>query len=373
MKIKELKHIRIALCFCAICSLCVSAQYFPEYTYQQNLEDFEYALNQLENSYSGFDIYVNDFNRMEYDSIVSSLRNDIITKNRPGWDASNELYSWFDDAHLGLVLPYVLATKYSSERRKYHDYGIEPYEPALMAKEVNPKTYLIRIPEFDNEVVTPEWIDSIINIFDRGKYSNLIIDLRGNSGGDERLWHPLLSVIYEHNGTVKSVEFKKSDDNVAFLETIVEDFPEARMILDKIADNPTLVNIPLKDTDDLQVEVPPYSGNKPANVAFIIDGNVASAAEGFLLQAKAVSDNVIIYGRDNTSGTADCASVRDNSILPNSGIYISIPTTRTCGLPQTGIDRTGIAPDRIITINYPTSLTDNIDEWVKFIATDMAN
>ena len=66
MKIKELKHIRIALCFCAICSLCVSAQYFPEYTYQQNLEDFEYALNQLENNYSGFDIYVNDFNRMEY-------------------------------------------------------------------------------------------------------------------------------------------------------------------------------------------------------------------------------------------------------------------------------------------------------------------
>ncbi|MCM1138771.1 MAG: S41 family peptidase [Muribaculum sp.] len=368
-----MKHLRIVFLFCAICSLCVSAQYFPEYTNQQNLEDFEYALNQLENSYSGFDIYVNDTNRTEYDSLVSSLRNDIITTNRPGWDASNELYSWFDDAHLGLVLPYVLATKYSSERRKFHDYGIDPYEPALMANEVNQETYLIRIPEFDNEIVTPEWVDSIIYVFDNGKYSNLIIDLRGNSGGDERLWHPLLAVIYEHNGTVKSVEFKKSDDNVAFLKAIAEEFPEAQMILDKIADNPTWTYIPLTDTDDYQIEVLPYSGHKPEHVAFVIDGNVASAAEGFLLQAKAVSDNVIIYGRDNTSGTVDCASVRDNSTLPNSGISISIPTTRTCGLPQTGIDRTGIAPDRTITINYPTSLTDNIDEWVKFITYDMAN
>ncbi len=365
------KHF-ITLSLCALSTLSVKGQSNPNFSPKQNLEDFEYALKQLEQSYSGFDIYVNDITKFEYDSLVYSLRNEIITCNRPGWDASNQLYSWFDDSHLGLVLPYEHAIKYSSDRRKYHNYPeIRPYAPALVACEVDPDSYLIRIPEFDGEAVTHEWIDSVINVFDQGTYPNLIIDLRGNEGGDERLWDPLLSVIFEHSGTVKSVEFKKSDENIAFLESIKEDFPEAHIILEKIAESPDLTYVPLTETDDYHIEVLPYSGHKPQKVAFIIDANVASAAEGLLIQAKAVKDNVIIYGQDSTSGTLDCASVRVDCALPNSRIALSIPISRTCGLPQSGIDKTGILPDKIIPISYPKTLTTNVDEWVQYIATDL--
>ena len=99
------KHF-ITLSLCALSTLSVKGQSNPNFSPKQNLEDFEYALKQLEQSYSGFDIYVNDITKFEYDSLVYSLRNEIITCNRPGCDASNQLYSWFDDSHLGLVLPY---------------------------------------------------------------------------------------------------------------------------------------------------------------------------------------------------------------------------------------------------------------------------
>ena len=40
-------------------------------------------------------------------------------------------------------------------------------------------------------------------------------------------------------------------------------------------------------------------------------------------------------------------------------------------LPDRGIDKTGIAPDVRLDLPYPTELTDNIDEWVLWIAQDL--
>ena len=54
--------------------------------------------------------------------------------------------------------------------------------------------------------------------------------------------------------------------------------------------------------------------------------------------------------------------------LPKTGYKFSLPLTCSMGLPQTGIDTTGIVPDVTIPLNYPTSLTDNVDEWVYWVA-----
>ena len=40
-------------------------------------------------------------------------------------------------------------------------------------------------------------------------------------------------------------------------------------------------------------------------------------------------------------------------------------------LPDHGIDKTGIAPDVRMDIPYPTKLTDNVDEWVLWVAEDL--
>lgn len=356
------------LMFLTASSESLYAQKINRLSVSQNLEDFEFALKELENSYAGFDTYVNDATREEFDSIVSALRLQINIENRAGYDAALFLYSWFDDGHLGLDLgSYRETGKYMSDRRKYHPYEmIQPYLPQPTAMPVSSGTYLIRLPEFDEETVSPEWLASAIHGFDSSDCENLIIDVRDNGGGDERIWHPLLGLLYDHPGTTKSVEFRMSDSNIAFLKQLEDEFPEAKMILEKYSrtHEPYIL---LTNNEDIDISVPEYNGKKPVKVAFVIDANNGSATEELLIQAKAISDRVSIYGKENTGGCLDCSSVRE-SFLPNSGFPLSIPTARSCRLPDHGIDKTGIAPDVIIPIDYPSSLTDNNDEWVNWIA-----
>lgn len=187
-------------------------------TVDQNIEDFNFALKELETSYAGFDTYVNDATRQEYDSIVSSLRYEVELTGRPGYDAALYLYSWFDDGHLGLDMGNYRETyKYMSDRRKFHPYQmINPYSPEPIAKPVTSKTFLMRLPDFDGETVSVEWVKKAIGDFNTSSCENLIIDVRYNGGGDERIWHPLLPLLYDHSGTTKSVEFRMSDNNIKF-------------------------------------------------------------------------------------------------------------------------------------------------------------
>ena len=339
----------------------------------QHIEDFDFAVKELETSYAGFNNKVNDATRPEYDSIVSTLRLQVKTMKRTGSDAALYLYSWFDDGHLGMDMgSYRETEKYMSDRRKFNPYKmIQPYSPEPTAKPVTTKTYLIRLPEFDEKTVSTEWVGNAIRDFNASDCVNLIIDLRFNGGGDERIWHQLLPLLYDHVGTTKSVEFRMSDNNIEYLKQAAAEFSEAQMILDKY--NKTHQEyILLTDKEDIEIEVSKYYGKKPCRIVFIIDANNGSATEEFLIQAKAISNRASIFGKENTGGCLDYSSVRE-SVLPNSGYPIFIPTARSCRLPDNGIDKTGIAPDVIIPIDYPDSLTDNIDNWTLWIANELEN
>ena len=101
--------------------------------------------------------------------------------------------------------------------------------------------------------------------------------------------------------------------------------------------------------------------------ALIIDNRVASSGEALVECLKATSNRTTVYGRDNTEGCLDFANCNQVP-MPNSGIDISVPMSRRVGLPETGIDATGIAPDVRIPLPLPARLTDNIDEWVIWVA-----
>ena len=101
--------------------------------------------------------------------------------------------------------------------------------------------------------------------------------------------------------------------------------------------------------------------------AVVIDNKVGSSAEGLLLALDAYSDRVTIYGRDNSSGCLDYANVCFVK-LNHCGYIFQMPMSRKCGLPEGGIDATGIAPDVRIPLPLPAKLTDNVDEWVIWVA-----
>lgn len=353
-------------------SLNLLAQSKNELTVKQNLEDFDFALQELESSYSGFDVYVNESTRQEYDSLVSNLRYQIELQNRPGYDAALYLYSWFCDGHLGIDMgDYHLSEQYTNNRKKFNRYTIiDQYMPEPLATKATEHTYLIRMPDFDEEIISFEWVENAIQGFQNSTCENLIIDVRGNGGGDERLWHPILPLLYDHSGNIKNVEFRMSERNIEYLELVAPEFPEAQMLLDKYNSFHNQY-VPLADGEDILIEIPLYLGKKPKRAAIIIDANCASATEGLLLQIKASSDKALIYGKDNTMGCLDCSSVRETSILPNSKFPLLIPTARTCQMSNMGIDKTGIEPDVIIPINYPKAITDNVDEWTIWISEEL--
>ena len=89
-----------------------------------------------------------------------------------------------------------------------------------------------------------------------------------------------------------------------------------------------------------------------------------------VLTLRACSSRTTVYGRDNTMGCLDYSNCRTVN-LPQSGITLSVPMTRTCRLPDRGIDQTGIAPDVRIPLPLPNELTDNVDEWTQWVAADL--
>jgi Peptidase family S41. len=121
--------------------------------------------------------------------------------------------------------------------------------------------------------------------------------------------------------------------------------------------------------DDTFVELPSVS-DRPVAAALIIDNDVASAGEQLTLILRAISKRTTIYGRENTYGCLDISNFRRVN-LPYSTITITIPVTVSHRLPDRGIDKEGISPDVRLDIPYPTELTDNIDEWVLWIAQDL--
>ena len=110
----------------------------------------------------------------------------------------------------------------------------------------------------------------------------------------------------------------------------------------------------------------------PKKAAIIIDGNVASMAECLLMDLRTCSGRTRIYGRDNTLGCIDNGNLRYDQ-LPFSKVIFTIPITRTYYFTDRNIniDDTGIAPDVRINLPLPKKLTDNIDEWVRWVAEDM--
>lgn len=147
------KRIIISLFCVTVVTAIIAQTEQPDSSIAQSLEDFEFALHELELSYAGFETQVTDANRQQYDSIVATLRNQIETQNRPGYDAVLYIYSWFDDGHLGLDMEnYQETYKYMSDRRKFHPYQmINPYSPEPVAKPITCKTFLMRLPDFDGK------------------------------------------------------------------------------------------------------------------------------------------------------------------------------------------------------------------------------
>jgi len=223
---------------------------------------------------------------------------------------------------------------------------------------INPKTTLLTIPSFSHDFT---FFNDFIkkNELLLKSSRNLIIDIRGNRGGNG-VYFPLIELFATSNMHSSQGLVLASLDNRAYFDQktsyakkiykpVVERMDEH---MGEIVDGPFYPEKTFKIRDNLI-----------QRVAILTDHGSASAAESFIIHSKRSSSKVTTFGAP-TAGMIDYTSV--TSLLLNSGeqkIYFVYPTsTLHKFIPRHGFNKTGILPD----VPIGNEVKDKLDFIVRF-------
>jgi hypothetical protein len=212
----------------------------------------------------------------------------------------------------------------------------DPSRPTLAR--LNEDTTLLSIPSFlidYNEFRA--FLKKHDKILDGSR--NLVIDIRGNTGGNG-IYFPLIEYFADRTLPASQGLVLASPDTLAYFRN------QNAKIYARVASN-------IENHMGAIVDGPAYpekklkpARNKIERVAILADGGCMSAAESFILHARALSSRVKTFGSP-TAGVIDYTSV--NALKLPSGtrnIYFGYPTsTYNKQVPDKGYNDTGIVPD----------------------------
>ena len=85
------------------------------------------------------------------------------------------------------------------------------YAPKYVSCRVDSCTWLIRVPTCEEEVLKHEWARNAAQQYIESGCDNLIIDVRGNTGGDASVWIPYYDMLYDHPSTIIEFFSKTAD------------------------------------------------------------------------------------------------------------------------------------------------------------------
>lgn len=333
---------------------------------KKDLEDFKAVIHLAEYDYAPFKFKVTNKNKKEYNALKRRLMKDL-TKGRRSWqDVVCAYVGWFGDFHFGVYGNNEIAAnyfKYTRKRINYHEL-MEIYDPKMLSCKINEDTWLIRFPSCNG---TQELAEKFAREYIVSGCPNLIIDIRGNRGGQDESFWPLLQLLYDNpEGAKDGSIYRYTKANVMRQDWTKEDLEDLGLPTD-INNAPEYI---VKITDGMPFTFDTIS-QYPKKAALIIDNMVASSGEQMVLDFKLASHRTTIYGRDNTLGCIDTGNCCVYESARRS-LIIQYPTTYSTRYEKgTSVDFTGIAPDIRITLPYPKQLTDNIDEWVLWVADDL--
>lgn len=212
---------------------------------------------------------------------------------------------------------------------------------AVYFKELGDNNYYLKLGSFRGQ--NRELVKTIVTENHKKLIESnfLIIDIRGNGGGNDNTYFPILPYVY--TGEVKLLpmaiwtsKFNKED---YFSNWLSSTDSLERTSFYKVMQAPESQLFYWEDEENIHRLDTIYSN--PKQVAVIADNESASSAETFILRTKQ-SNRVTIFGQ-NTSGTVD--GFNGNTI--ESDCYrLTYPTSIiSINYPDDGIDPHGIYPD----------------------------
>lgn len=331
------------------------------------VSDFDFAVDVVERAYAGYPDKTTN-RGAEYGALKERLRDGIVS-GRDTYDAIAEYLGWFDDSHLGT--PGVRRYRPKSIRRN-PDYAgrMERYAPQFTHCRVDADTYLIRFPSCDLTDAQIDEVRSAVGAYLASGCENLVVDIRGNGGGSDSAYEPLLELLYDHEGVEDAMEYRVSDLAVAHVREFAGDTERGRAKIARMERTPPGEFL-AGESKTYRIRYDSVSP-RPRRAALLIDGSVGSSGEQLVLEVRACSCRTTVYGQDNTLGCLDFSNCEILRFPQDTTRWMMLPTTRSCRVSEgRGIDSAGIAPDVRITLPLPETLTDNVDEWVRWVAEDL--
>ena len=212
------------------------------------------------------------------------------------------------------------------------------------------QTLFLRLSSFDYQNI--ERINSLIknNHELLASHKNLIIDLRGNGGGTDYAYRPIMKYVYSkpirHIGadyfvTNTLIEGLSNWAETADKEEYSDDIKEVKSDIERMRGKVGQF-IPYNPESEFGISEEDTVFKYPENIVILADNYTASAAEKLIYSAKQ-SKKVKIMGTP-TYGVMDYLSVREFD-FNCEGYQLYMPTIRISRLPNYPIDNIGIQPD----------------------------
>lgn len=321
--------------------------------------NFKYTVTQVSENYAGFKDKVNSKNAKEFAAFTAKLGQKANQTNNTDtcYVILRQWTNYFKDQHLRVQLDWSYRKKYPEKLAELNKQFpktkiLAPASKDTLAKQTNFKllskeTLLISLPSFD--WAERKNVDSLIKKYELTlkQTPNWIIDLRGNMGGTDFVFSPLLPYLYTKPIATFPSEFWATTGNIKIYEQKLADPDVAKETKAYISNIVALMKqnighfVNPTGKDSVAITLDSVYAN-PRRIAFLIDRNTASSAESFLLMAKQ-SEKVKIYG-ENSYGMLDYANYEFFDI-PCAHYNLTIPISRSKRLPKNPIDNIGISPD----------------------------
>ena len=349
---------------------------------KKDLEDYDYLVSFVEKNYAPFEAIMQKGYKREYKSMKKQIRVQLRKGESDLEKATTDYAMWFYrqfDRHIGVMTEAFGMAQGNNINEAFLKMDstlatLGPddvkYAPKPISCKVDSLTWLIRVPSCH-----PDFRERTINAlqqFDESNCVNLIIDVRGNDGGGDTVWHGYYDMLYDHPGKPSASWFRNTPENLKRWQYIVEsgqsdDEYNRNFIKECESSKKKFVKWGETSSD---------TGRKPTTrirrAAVLIDCMTASAGESIVDFVKNHSDRAKVYGKCNTIGCNLTGNCWDKVVLPNSKIGVWYATTVDSGFyEQDFSEGVGIVPDVIIPLSMPRKLTDNIDEWVLWVAEEM--
>jgi hypothetical protein len=226
-----------------------------------------------------------------------------------------------------------------------------PLKHAPKFQILSSKTILLTLKSFEEENRAPLIALLQQNRAALASHRNWIIDVRGNGGGNDDTYRPILAWLLPDETDSVGMEWLATPTNMQARKDICESFdrgdPECKKFTDdavaRMRNAPTGSLVPQDDSGGISFDrQKPLEPHRPSRVAILIDKWGASSCEQFLLDARQ-SFNVKLIGQ-HTYGALDYSNLVAFA-LPSGERLLWYATSRSLRIPDDPVDIAGISPD----------------------------